>query len=102
MNNKDIFDLHLSSMLYHAIYKEIKCTFLQNLIDKTTFKFKYFDVHGFCRNDICLRKMFHGFTEILAVTIKQCFFFKININSFSIGNIFHTMYYLLNFSNYLI
>lgn len=63
-------------MLYHAIYKEIKCTFLQNLIDKTTLKFKYFDVYGFCRNDICLRKMFHGFTEILAVTIKQCFFFK--------------------------
>lgn len=49
-------------MLCHAIYKEIKCTFLQILSIKTTIKYEYFDVHGFCKNDICLRKMFFDFT----------------------------------------
>lgn len=33
-----------------------------NFIDKTTIKYEYFDVHGFCRNDICLRKMFYDIT----------------------------------------
>lgn len=46
-----------------------------NFIDKTTIKYEYFDVHGFCKNDICLRNMFFDFTVgTLSVTIKQCFF----------------------------
>lgn len=46
-----------------------------NFIDKTTIKYEYFDVHGFCKNDICLRKMFSDFTAgTLSVTIKQCYF----------------------------
>lgn len=40
-----------------------------NFIDKTTIRFKYFDVHGFCKNDICLTEMLFGFTGNLAATI---------------------------------
>lgn len=46
-----------------------------NFIDKTTIKYEYFDVHGFCKNDICFRNMFFDLTVgTLSVTIKQCFF----------------------------
>lgn len=33
----------------------------RNFIDKIIIKYEYFDVYSFCKNDICLRKMFYDF-----------------------------------------
>lgn len=70
----------------------------RNFIDKTTIKYEYFDVHSFCKNDICLRKMLYDFTTgTLSVTIKQCFF-KSKIIYFEF--IIYFIQYIIYFNNY--
>lgn len=70
-----------------------------NFIDKTTIKYEYFDVHGFCKNDICFRNMFFDLTVgTLSVTIKQCFFFKSKIIYFELAIYF--IQYIIYFNNY--